>query len=218
VWGYGFYGRGMYWYEGPGWAPWKPDVTEFFGKYAPIVGYPIMYVEDCHFSEMRHALDNTQGGFTCARYCRFDNSLNRYPAGMGDMHFSGRGLELYECTFIENPAYVWGSGVPQQSNWAYQLRGGSGLFYNNNFTSTNTNCNYVYLEVEYPAYPEQCVKNTYLWNNYYNGVLMTGSSTHYIQKDRPLTENNQYFLRAPSAAQDGFSYTPYRYPHPLTAG
>lgn len=223
VWGYGFYGRGYY-APGGGYASWDSNVSHFFGQYGPVASYPIMYVEDCHFSYCRHCLDGCMGAFYCARYCLFDNSLDVYQCGMADLHGTpdsvgggGRGNEVYNCTFIGPPLGGWWN----TQDWAYQLRGGSGLFYNNDFTSQRSDCNMVYLSMQDDStqqYPTQEVHNTYLWNNAYNGVLCVRTTPYYLQVDSPLTENSQYFLRAPNQAQDGFTYTPYPYPHPLTTG
>lgn len=226
--GYGVYTGGIYappGWGGPGesWAPWDPNVTDFFGKFIPPAGYAITYIEDCHFSYYRHCLDANMGGFYVARFDLMDNSLDTYSCGMADCHGTpdsvgggGRGNEVYNNTFIAPPAGGWWEHIDV---WALQLRGGSSLFYNNAYNCTNPDSHMVYLSLQDDAshdYPAQEVNNTYLWNNYYNGTLQTNSSSYYIQADSPLAENANYFLRAPDQAHDGFNYTPYPYPHPLT--
>jgi hypothetical protein len=58
------------------------------------------------------------------------------------------------------------------------------------------------------------VEHVYVWGN---------TQTNYglaiqIEDDAGgLAQDRDYFLRAPSNAQDGFSWAPFRYPHPLVS-
>jgi hypothetical protein len=53
------------------------------------------------------------------------------------------------------------------------------------------------------------VKDLYIWGNFMDRGTLIYNYGNY-------TENIDFFLRAPSLELDGFSYTPYPYPHPLT--
>jgi hypothetical protein len=59
----------------------------------------------------------------------------------------------------------------------------------------------------------QAQEKTYIWNN--DGVVR-----EYIggSADDCLIEGTTYFLREPTLAQDGFTFTRYTYPHPLVSG
>lgn len=272
AWGYGFYVRGNFRTDvtyppfDPIKANWYENVNDIRGNYG---GYPamgMMYVEDCLFRYNRHSLDSIQGGYYVSRFNLFDNQACMYAAGMADLHGltfgSGRGNEVYNNTFIAFPgdqstSYPW----IDRNTFAYQLRGGAGLFFNNKYYgnilgngegaamaylslqedqayctvsgycsnpayTNQTSCEHnggvwypTYNEtsceaaggVWYPIYhcPWQDVNETYIWNNEY-------FNTSYLTVSSPLTENVNYFLRAPNQTLDGFNYTPYPYPHLLT--
>lgn len=203
VWGYGFYAQGR--------NIWDADATKFFGHWDDFpTNFPLMYVEDCHFSLSRHAVDAIQGGYFVIRYCRIDNP---YPENYGeiDIHgsmtsgsYSGRGFEAYNNT-------INGDGnLGDSQAICIRQRGGASLIFNNTFTGG----------IQYSVYltnqddtannhPDQHVKSTYIWGNTATSGTMVGTDGSYAQ-------NVDYFLRAPNQGQDSFIYTPYIYPHPLT--
>jgi hypothetical protein len=222
LWGYGFYAVGNLnpqW--GSAWNNWDPDVTHFAGVYGYKIGTTTMYVEDCHFTRCRHSTDGITGGWGVVRYNLVDNSIP--PYGDADSHgsaawVSARGFEVYNNTFLEssNDDGTYGCG-----DIAVRLRDGSGLVYNNTFIVTPSNAGgskpayFIYLDDDNAAggnlYPSTRISQTYIWNNTYIGSLFLNNRDSY-------TQNTQYFLRAPSQAQDGFTYSPYVYPHPLDIG
>jgi len=211
LWGYGFYVGG--------WDTWWNDttapITSFLGQFDTIPsGFPVLYVEDCAMSYCRHAVDAIQGGWIVCRYCYINHPYPTYY-GMLDEHGTGpnawpsaRGFEFYDNTVVAEPtddseaAQVW-------------LRGGGGVVFNNTFLNVATESQYygaIMLNNETtPGELDETLHNVWIWGNTIDeGVLvMNGSGASFVQ-------NVEYFLRAPTLAQDGFAYTPYPYPHPLT--
>ncbi|MCW4048002.1 MAG: hypothetical protein NWE99_10680 [Candidatus Bathyarchaeota archaeon] len=212
LWGYGFYaGNDFFKIE-----DWDSDITHFAGRYDNMpYGTTVMVVEDCHFSRCRHATDGITGAWGIIRFNLVDNSIP--PYGDIDSHgsaswVSARGFEVYNNTMIQTPADddSYGNG-----DIAVRLRDGSGLIYNNTFIVSPSNTGrayFIYLDDDddyYGNYPITKVSQTYIWSNTY-----TGSS--FLNNRGGYTQNVDYFLRAPTQAQDGFTYAPYTYPHPLT--
>ena len=58
--------------------------------------------------------------------------------------------------------------------------------------------------------PLRPMNDLWIWGNTFENV-----ATPFHNADGYYVENVNYFLRAPNQAQDGFTYTPYIYPHPL---
>ena len=58
----------------------------------------------------------------------------------------------------------------------------------------------------------QAQEKTYIWDN--DGRVIECTPTGF---DDCLVEDETYFLRPPSIAQDGFQWAPYAYPHPLAS-
>jgi hypothetical protein len=204
IWAYGFYVRGLtqyYW----------DDATKFFGKYETVpTGFCVMYIEDCHLSRCRHSFDAIQGGWYVARYNLIDNPRpTNY--GMINIHgtsgwTSGRGFEAYNNTIVGASGHYGNSAIWQ--------RGGCSIVFNNTFTNDfNSQYNiFIALSNDDTAnqLPNTHVNNTYIWNNQIAGGTLFENTGGYV-------ENVNYFLRAPSLTQDGFTYTPYVYPHPLVS-
>jgi hypothetical protein len=235
-WGYGVdvFGAGGYiLYTDPGWTY---PVTSFFGKYGGVPGYSIVYVEDSHFRYLRHMTTANQGGYIVSRF-----NLEEYPActywiAMSDVHGNiaggwnngGRGQEVYNCTFVAPTkemlqTYTWWAGYTT----AVYSRGGAALIYNNTYygngktgggypafvTLSNGDDYYSNPSMAYWANGMDC-NQIYIWDNtYYNTPFM---AFDYRNISYNFTENVNYFLRAPNQQQDGFTYAPYPYPHPLT--
>ena len=213
LWAYGYYVRGNCLAT----APWEP-VSSFFGKYNTIPGYATMYVEDCYFARNRHSLDAIEGGFYCSRYNMFELSACGYQAGYVDMHGaagwqSGRGFEAYNNLAKGRPGNIKVDGSRCDA-YDFQLRDGSALIYNNTFVCDpgNSSGNIFALLANDNALARKDIEvnNTFIWNNTYSNCQFVNNSGYYV-------ENKDYFLRAPIPA-DGFTYTPYPYPHPLISG
>lgn len=180
---------------------WDTDITHFLGKYETANDtHPIVYVEDCVMNDTRHALASNQLGWYVVRYCTLiqDNANSVIDVHGGSTGVcGGRGLELYNNT-IDHDGAAGGYGVG--------LRGGSGTIFNNTIKNINTG---ILLTNDSIGDPHP-LSDVWIWNNTFQNV-----NTNYDIKPW-YTEDEDYFMRAPNMEQDGFTYTPYPYPHPLT--
>ncbi len=186
----------------------------YAGKFQSIPDVSIMYVEDCHFSRCRHAIDGNQGAMMVTRFSLFDNpakyQLQNNDIGEIDAHGGGWPSPYVPapCVCVEayNNTIV---GRPNFGTNAIRIRGGSGLFYNNrfhppdNYGGSNLQC-LVYLDSDSNIANYQ-VKNTYIWNNDYSNCVL-------IFNGAGRTEGVDYYLRAPTLGQDGWTYSPCPYP------
>lgn len=201
TWAYGFYPGGQaYW-----WDDEDAPITDFLGKYPVKTGYPVMYVEDCKISRTRHAVDGIQGAWIVARYNYIDHP---YPAHYGQLNVHGagdgswpsaRGFEFY------NNIVVGETGYSAELTW---LRGGGGVVFNNTFSMSSGRAIGLFRE-ECPQEPDEVLHNVWIWNNTVSGGSLLNNAGNF-------EEGVDYFLRAPNQEQDGFTYTPYPYPHQLT--
>jgi hypothetical protein len=185
---------------------WDNDLTHFLGRYSDIpLGFVSVYVENNVFSNCRYATAGNEAGWYCFRY----NTVNLCPnyfdawakAGIdvhagADEYNGARGLEAYSNTF---------NYVADYAQQAFKLRGGGGVIWNN---TIHVDVSYWLIDEGLARDNKHTVYQMYMWDN-------TGGT---IDKDSYYKENVQYFLRAPTQAQDGFTYVPYQYPHPLTNG
>lgn len=203
VWAYGCYVTGRsYW-----WNDQTAPITSFLGKYEDIPsGFPVMFVEDCKISRCRHAVDAIQGGWIVARYNYIDHP---YPTDYGQLEVHGagsgswpsaRGFEFY------NNIVVGESGEYAELTW---LRGGGGVVFNNTFIMSEGYAIGLYRE-NCPQQPDEVLHNVWIWDNTVSGGTLIHNAGNFQL-------NVDYFLRTPNQQQDGFTYKPYPYPHPLTS-
>ena len=190
IWGYGIELVGQAY-------SWDNNITDFLGKYetAPS-GFPIVYIEDNHFSLCRHCVASNQGSWYVTRYNLIDNE---YPEDYGsiDIHGAagatapgGRGLEAYNNTIVGTSGYNYAQ--------AFWIRGGGGVIFNNTMRNI-----WYGVGLYYDGVPQGQVKDLYIWGNTMDKGTLINNYANY-------TENVDYFLYAKSG------YTPYPYPHPLT--
>jgi hypothetical protein len=204
-----------------------------------------IFIEDNVFlGTYQHAIVGHGAAHYVARHNSFAGTPNGHPV---DAHGPGFGppcgtrlVEIYDNSFANSN--------PVSENWkAIEIRGGSGLIFNNNFPSWDNavmftldawhdlisyggNCNNP-LSGGYPCNMQ--VKDVWIWNNTYSylgggscncgfpsaphccqSIVWDNTGLHYNINDMVKAERD-YNNRAPTQAQDGFIYTPYRYPHPL---
>lgn len=208
VWGYGII------VVGDGYT-WNNDISSYLGLYPNVVGRTCVYIEDNTFTRCRHSISSNGMGWYVVRRCSF----NHPKFGQVDVHGNaggspaagGRGLEVYDNIFdLTDNSYSEG----QQA--AIYLRGGGGVAYDNVVTVPNTGLGYgactLLNDGESAPYDVQ----QFYW--YDNTVQYADLSpyAHEIQDNGGYTEDVNYFLRAPTLIDDGFTYSPYDYPHPLT--
>jgi hypothetical protein len=221
LWGYGFYpGNDFYSYSN-----WNTNVANYAGHYNDMpANTVVMFVEDSHFSHCRHSTDAICGAWAVVRHNLFDSSVP--PYGDADSHgsaswVSGRGFEVYNNTFLETPNDD--NGVNGQTEYgngdiAVRLRDGSGFVFNNTLVESPANTGgsqpayFMYLDDDNAGngnpFPLTKMSQTFIWSN-------TISGANFLNNRGSYTLNTNYFTRAPNQAQDGFSYVPYAYPHPL---
>jgi hypothetical protein len=214
VWGYDIICVGNIYYDGSGnvvsgHSAWNSNASAYFGDYGQIGGSSIAYVQDCHFSDYRHAISCTSGGFVCSRFDLFDTPACSYTAGTMDVHGaafpSGRGVEAYNNTII--------GAVNNQSPWsdtyyslAFSLRGGSSLIFNNTFICPTNSASNIFAELTTGDYVANLgmmnISDTCIWSNTYTNC--TFSSV-----DVGIVQNVDYWLSAPTNG-----YASNTYPEP----
>jgi hypothetical protein len=215
---------------------WDKNVADYFGKFRIIPGCSFVYVEDNLFTYMRHCVTGNEGAFYCVRWNKMVQVICGYgQRGYIDAHgqdgtgVSGgaRGCEAYDNLEIDTNAGGWGWAY--LNNFAASMRGGSWLFYNNTWLvpSADTGGAMCWItNADNLTYyvPERMLNNTYIWGNTCNNTAISPT----VYNDDPsffinggtggwiAGDTNMYFLRAPTLAQDRFTYTPYPYPMPLS--
>ena len=200
-------------------ADWDPNIADYLGQYYGIMynGYSIpsaVYIENCNFTRCRHAISANGGGYYVSRYNYFEKCSSY---GQNDAHGGGaggygtRGIESYSNVFnFADESYSFGQDA------AVEMRGGGGVCWNNTVIlnpSYGTPTVTLSSDGESPPYD---VEQFYIWNN--TAVWTNGTAVNFNSRidTGDYTQNVNYFLRAPNQTLDGFTYTPFTYPHPLT--
>lgn len=195
-------------------GPWESDITTLLGKYETVPensSSQPMYIEDCDFTRCRHSIAANTNGFYVSRHNHFEKSS---PYHHNDGHGGDPGTRLIEC--YDNVFDLTDESYSFGQDGAVLLRGGDALMFNNTVhinTGYSTTCLQLVAEATAPYLPHQ----TFAWNN--TTLDVAGNPIPFrVRNNYPtiIRENIDYFLRAPTLAQDGFVYTPYTYPHPLT--
>lgn len=182
-----------------------------------------VFIEDCYFEGCSHATDGFGGGHYVLRNSTIYNcySVGGHGVGLDD---TGRGIR---CSEVYNNTIKKSLDYEDRLKWIMiGIRGGGGVIFNNiiengqnaiQFTIDtkayfDSNSDGIY---EYPAKDQ--THDRWIWNNTLINIPIF--IQHYgTQTEELIQENRDYFLRAPSMELDGFNYTPYIYPHPLTQG
>jgi MYXO-CTERM domain-containing protein len=190
------------------------------------------FIEDSTLVGCSHSVSSFCDGFIVFRHNtvrKADSHTDLHGPGYNYCHYNpdektaGGGMELYDNQFVES-----------QGNWVINARAGQGHIYTRNrFDSDDyrillywdsganrngNNCGTDPGETCGRCYTIGCQgccqaqEKTYIWDNDGQVIEYSGSA------DDCLIENTTYFLRAPTVAQDGFDWTPFTHPHPLTAG
>jgi hypothetical protein len=199
------------WMWGYGVIVWDVTCTHW-SNFATILGQyagasDIAYIENNHFTQMRHAVDESQNGYYVFR---FNTVTNEIPENFGsiDVHGvnGGRGCEAYNNTIIATPGYNGAQAV-----W---LRGGWDTVFNNTFVNCSSGVS-LYFESAGDGHTGYNTTNDEfydaVWDTYIWGNTMIGGGTVFSDNSGGVyTQNVDYFLYARQ------SYTPYTYPNPLT--
>ena len=195
---------------------WEDNIDSVLGKYLPYT----VFIEDCYFSRWRHCVSSNDGTHYVFRHNIIEKDC---VVGSLDAHgtydyVGTRAMEIYNNLVIDpvlnKHPENWDSMTPSNpenglQGYGVNWRGGGGVFFNNLVRNYEVG---VYLLDEGTV--EKCWPNdVYIWNNTFTDckyALLKYSDY------RTITEGRDYFLRAPNMEDDGFEYTPYPYPHPLT--
>jgi len=208
-------------------ADWKPNANQLLGQSTAI------FIEDCDFYGCHHAIVGHGNAHYVARYNSFQNGNSHQI----DAHGPGYGppcgtrlVEVYNNVFNYSPEYTWK---------AFAIRGGDAVIFNNVIKDYDNGillCLETRSEGPYPV-PMQ-VRNAWIWDNTFinlgknnekrcpgdweagsphcNEVLVWDIADDLkMESKNYIRENREYYLRKPTQEQDGFTYKPYTYPHPL---
>ena len=185
LWGYGIVAAS------DNYKSWDDEITHFLGKYEQVPTlFPTIYIEDNFFNLTRHAVASNQLGWYCFRYNYVYQTYNSAVDvhGSSESAAGGRGAEVYGNTIL--------------SPIGIGFRGGSGVIYNNDVSQCTSG---IYITKDISGIPLRPMNDLWIWDN--DGT--------FVNYDDYYVENVNYFRRSPTVAQDGFTYTPYTYPHPL---
>lgn len=191
-----------------------------------------LFIEDSRFDNCSHTISSFCDGYIVFRHntvTRADSHTDLHGPGYNycyynsDEQTAGGGYELYDNEFNDS-----------QGNWVINARAGQGhiitknrfddegyqilLYWDSGSTRHGNNCGTDAGETCERCYTIGCngccqaQEKTYIWDND-GGVIEYLSSA-----DDCLIEDVTYFLRAPDLDKDGFSWTPFTYPHPLRNG
>lgn len=200
---------------GPGYeSSWHP-ITYYLGQYDGKEN--IIYIENCNFTRCRHCTAGSTigGGWYVIRHCHismpaYQGEIDVHESYASSPYVGGRGLEAYYNTLIWDTTEIFGSP------YIFLIRGGGGVIFNNTIVYTEQQGNYAIYAAKRGANPLCFVKDLWIWNN---TLIGTSNLLQVVDEGYGLLrENVDYFLRAPNQQQDGFTYIPYPYPHPLTIG
>jgi len=192
-----------------------------------------VFVENCYIEECSHAADAFGGGTYVIRYCTIVDCASIGGHGPG-YDSSGRG---YRCSEIYNN-YIYKHTAEVKptfcnldnysGRWVgIGLRGGGGMIFNNTFVYCRNAIMFdidsgeidrdgdgVITGADYPQLDQ--IHQRWIWDNQ---LIDTPSFYFFYGTDAAelVLEDRDFFLRSPSLPLDGYTYTPYQYPHPLTA-
>ncbi|MFX1535501.1 MAG: hypothetical protein ACFFDI_14845 [Promethearchaeota archaeon] len=181
---------------------WDSNVQNVLGKYTSYT----VFIEDCYFSRWRHCTASNSGAHYVLRHSIIENDFGYGSVdahGWGEVDASGvitqvgtRAVEIYNCQITSATKY----------GWSTYIRGGAGVAFDNS-VGGGTYTAFIYLSNEADSAISKCwSKDWYIWGNSLNNgcKLLVGNNAD-------IREGYEYFLYQPSW------YTPYKYPHPLTA-
>jgi hypothetical protein len=208
VWGYGIIVSGT--------GYWSPTVRSLLGHYVNNV----VYIEDCDFRRCRHSIASTGGSFYVSRHNHFTEMIQSFMGSYIDAHAYSIGVEIYDNVIQNSPTDYRTILTPPEQYYGQYLgvgigmRGGSGVIYNNIINKTIQG---IQFHNDLPNDPDLRIQDFYVWNNTYIPSPQGSPESDVIVTGENCVLDRDYFLRAPNQEQDGFTYTPYPYPHPLVA-
>jgi len=197
---------------------WISSIEDVLGKHTD----QTVFIEDCYISRWRHTPSGAFASHFVIRHNTFeyDSVVGTIDAHGWRMYtsesLSQRAMEIYNNEIID-PVLNWqpnyDSKVPANGASGYGVfwRGGGGVAFNNYIRGYHTGFHLTLEDLNENVPESNRINDLWIWNN-------TGENIGYklVHAYGGPIENINYFLRAPNLAEDGFEYTPYPYPHPLT--
>ena len=192
------------------------------------------FVEDCYFEDNGHPMASFGGGHYVLRHSTIVNSdsIDAHGPGFDSSGRGARASEIYENEIYHDPG---------DDGWtAIGLRAGGGVIFNNIFRTYDHAVRFSIDTYGYNAtgglYPTlDQVHNMWIWDNTLIDIAYDPDSPGYqddlSNPDRSVVSGvllysnragelirlgRDFFMRAPYLELDGFNYSPYTYPHPLT--
>lgn len=191
------YGVSVGWYSGDQPSRWVTDLA-LMGRYDDLPHS--VYIEDCDFSECRHAITGGSGSIVVFRHNTCHDMSEYWSLASIDQHpyrsygDSGMWMEAYDNIVNTNGLYIGG---------------GSALWYNN--VISNVKHAYVLVQGDgyygSEVYPRCATDDVYIWNNQVSGAWGGASYIDAMGHAQPVA----YYIQPPGFKQ-------YPYPHPLAIG
>jgi hypothetical protein len=208
---------------------WSPESTKYKLGTAEAT-----FIEDCHFEHNGHAAASFDGGHYVLRHSTIvdSGSIDAHGPGFGCCGRGARASEIYENNIYHTPGNRFWSAIG--------LRAGGGVIFDNTFTHFDHAVRFSIDTYGYNAtggvYPTlDQVTNMWIWDNTLvdvtydpsdpdyeddlsnvNRSIVSGVLLYSNEAGRLIRKDRDFFMRAPSPGEDGFTYEPYLYPHPLT--
>jgi len=190
-----------------------------------------IFIEDNEFYGAQHAIVGHGNAHYVARYNHFIGQSGHVIDAHGPGYGPPCGTRLVEAynNVFDSPIVNWK---------AFGIRGGSAVIFNNELIDFDNGA-LLTLESRADEYaPEMRLHDTWIWGNTFynlgkdyesqcpgnylggtphcNEVFVWNINVHAgLDSLTEIQENREFFLRAPNLQQDGFTYIPYIYPHPL---
>ena len=205
------------------WSDWWNNVDNqntfrpFNGNFVPGTENAI-FVEDNVFNWKGSAMEANWGSM--ANIVVRNNSFSNRDGNNGGVKPGAEHCEIYNNTFenlrSDRPTsaalYIRSSCLVYNNTFKYYDHGGE-------FAAWSCGFGYCYLLDN----PKVLMHDTYIYNNTYQNAVCPGDNsncwTEWGEGDpNRISENQNYFFRAPRSGDRIYPYTPYTYPHPLTLG
>jgi MYXO-CTERM domain-containing protein len=164
-----------------------------------------VFVEDCYFTGNRHAIASNNGSRYVFRHNTISDNAPTFQAidAHGFEYGSKRGSRSYEIygNSVNNSVACWS---------AIAIRGGDGVIFDNTVVAGATASIRLTNGSGSGCYPcKDQIRELHIWNNTYKGAPVCATVNNGFTDD--IKEGRDFFC----FARPG--YTPYTYPHPLTA-
>jgi len=203
--GYGVgIGRAMHYL----WTVWDDNIWNVLGVYDKNI-----FIEDCYFRGVRHAVSASNGGVYVLRNSIIEDLLIAEAAttghpNRGDYH-GMRAHEIYNNT-------VRYTGTYGARFYGIHMEGGGGVVFNNTIDNLIHAFRFGSCEISGTrgdTHPRGHLGDMYVWGN----IATNCGAVYHAFSNAPTgcpqpQENVEYFLYAPTG------FAPYPYPHPLTIG